>query len=182
MAWVSMREPFPVVGDPTKADMAALRGKGAYKHYNTHYVPVVPTSLDPTCPIYYPCQEGEAPLCDELVVFQKAQALPRFWVELEVELPYLMSPSEVPLFVNELIPHLLKVLRHPQVDRDQKLRNRLNAELSILFTLAPDDYLEEKHTTLFDLLTQLIDKSGKAQSDRTKTTRRRGTSTPSLFC
>ena len=161
MAWVSMREPFPVVGDAQQSDMAHLKGKGAYKHYNAHYIPVVPTENTPACAIYYPCQAGQAPVCDEVVVFQKAQALPRFWIELEVELPYLMTPSEVPQYVEDLIPHLLKVLQHPQVDKDRKLRNCLNQELAFLLKLPGDDYLEEKHTVLFEQLMQLIDQGGK---------------------
>ena len=120
LAWVSMREPFPVVGDPQHIDMKALKGNGAYKDYNAHYVPVVPIQPDSKCAIYYPCKKGENPTCDEIVVFQKSQAIPRFWVELEVELPYLMTPSEVPAFVEELIPHLFKILQNSEVDKDKK--------------------------------------------------------------
>ena len=41
-------------------------------------------------PIYYPTQKkNEIPHCDEFVVFHKSQTLPRFWIELEVELPYI---------------------------------------------------------------------------------------------
>jgi hypothetical protein len=47
LAWVSMREPFPVVGDASQTDMQVLQGGGAYKTYNTHYVPVHPASADP---------------------------------------------------------------------------------------------------------------------------------------
>ena len=94
LSWVSMREPFPVVGDPTHEDMQTLRAKGAYKQYNAHYVPVVPklispdtiqdlataalapTSNDPNCPFYYPCGAGEAPYCAEVVVFHKRTNAP----------------------------------------------------------------------------------------------------------
>ena len=161
-AWVSMREPFPVVGDPTQTDMQVLKGKGAYKDYNAHYVPV--SSVDPSNPyeaLYYPTQRGQIPHCDEIVVFHKSQALPRFWVELTVETPYLMSPTDIPQFVNELIPHLLKLLQNPHVDRDQKLRNCLGRELGFLLTLQEDDYLEDRHATLYQQLTQLIDTQGK---------------------
>ncbi len=80
-----------------------------------------PVESNPNCAIYYPCQKGQEPTCDEIVVFQKAQTVPRFWIELEVEAPYLMTPSNVPLFVSELIPHLIKMLQNPHVDRDLKL-------------------------------------------------------------
>ena len=169
LAWVSMREPFPVVGDLQQQDMKTLMGKGAYKHYNAHYIPVVPQDSDPSCAIYYPCKQGEEPVCDELVVFQKSQAVPRFLVELEVELPYLINPSAVPQFVNELIPHLLKMLQNPEVDKDQKLRNILGSELAILLTLSGDDYLEEKHEVLFKQMTELLDQTGKVNKVVVKT-------------
>jgi len=165
MAWVSMREPFPVVGDPSQTDMKVLKGKGAYKHYNAHYVPVASQNpSDPYEAIYYPTKEGASPHCDEIVVFHKSQTVPRFWVELEVEVPYLMQPSEVPQFVNELIPHLMKMLENSQVDRDQKLRNYLSSELAFLLKLKEDDYLDDhgdKYETLYGHLTQLIDVQGK---------------------
>ena len=60
LAWVSMREPFPIVGDNTQTDMEAINGKGAYKDYNAHYVPVTSiTPFDPYEKIYYPTKENE---------------------------------------------------------------------------------------------------------------------------
>ena len=166
MAWVSMREPFPVVGDNKQEDMKYLKGKSAYKHYNAHYVPV--TSHDPNNPYeaeYFPSKEGEKPHCDEIVVFHKSQALPRFWIELVVEMPYLMKPSEVPEFVNELIPHIMKMLQNASVDKDQKLRNYLCGELGFLMKLPGDDYLDEhggnKYEKLYDHFTRLIKAGGK---------------------
>jgi TPR repeat protein len=91
LAWVAMREPYPVVSDipyPSKcADMKKLQGKGAYQNYNAHYTPVV--SVDPAnsqCMEYYPCLAGQEPAWDELVVFKNSQTLPRFWVELCVDM------------------------------------------------------------------------------------------------
>ena len=49
-----MREPFPIVGDNCQIDMKKIKGKGAYKDYNAHYIPV--TSENPSDPyeaIYY---------------------------------------------------------------------------------------------------------------------------------
>ena len=160
LAWVSMREPFPLVGDPSQTDMKNIKGRGAYKDYNTHYVPV--TSIDPSEPyeaIYYPTKENETPHCDEVVVFQKSQTLPRFWVELEIELPYV--PSDIPQFVNELIFHIMKLLQNPNIDRDERLRNYLCKELGILLTLEGDDYLEEKHKSMYEKLSQILDPQGK---------------------
>ena len=160
LAWVSMREPFPIVGDSCQLDMKAIKGKGAYKDYNAHYIPV--TSINPSDPyesIYYPTKENEIPHCDEIVVFQKFQTLPRFWIELEVELPY--APSDTPQFVNELIPHIMKFLQNSNVDRDQKLRNFLCKELEILINLPADNYLEERHETIYEQLKQIFDSQGK---------------------
>ncbi len=88
LSWVSMREPYPVVSDkphPQKGtDMEMLEGKGAYQNYDTHFVPVA--SIYPTNPrsmVYYPCFQSQPPVWHEIVVFQKAQALPSFIVEIE---------------------------------------------------------------------------------------------------
>ena len=161
MAWVSMREPFPVVGNPKHEDMRTLKGKGAYKHYNAHYVPVVSTDpSNPNNPIYFPCKAGQRPTFDEIVVFQDSQALGRFWVELEVDLPYLMAPSEDPRFVGELTPHILKILQNPNVDRDRRLRKTLSEKLSKLLQIDEDEDLEAEFQNLFEHLSQLIDQSG----------------------
>ena len=173
MAWVSMREPFPVVGDDPQSDMNTLKGKGAYKAYNAHYVPVA--STDPSNPYesyYYPTKPGQDPHCDEIVVFHKSQAIPRFWVEIEVEVPYLMTPSNIPQFVNELIPHLFKMLENQNVDRDQKLRNHLEEELGFLLKLKGNDYLDDhsdKYNLLYGQLTQLIDTQGKVNRNISRT-------------
>ena len=177
LAWVSMREPFPVVGDPDQIDMKGIKGKGAYKDYNAHYISV--TSINPSDHLeknYYPTKEEEIPHCDEIVVFQKSQTLPRFWVELSVELPYV--PSDTPQFVNELIPHIMKLLQDPNIDRDNKLRNYLCKELEFLLILEGDDYLEERHKNMYEQLKQILDPQGKVnrQVSRALT----GTPQPSL--
>jgi hypothetical protein len=82
MGFVIMRQPFPVVGDPQQTDMHTLRGRGAYKDYNAHYVPVV--SADPSDPHgseYHPVQANQLPTYEEYVIFNKHQALPQYWVE-----------------------------------------------------------------------------------------------------
>ena len=161
LAWISMREPFPIVGDPSQIDMKKIKGKGAYKTYNAHYIPV--TSINPSDPyeaIYYPTKENETPHCDEFVVFNKSQTLPRFWVELEVELPYV--PSDTPQCVNELIPHLTKLLQNPNVNRDQKLRNFLCRELEALLNLEENDYFEERNETMYEQLQHVLDSQGES--------------------
>jgi len=141
MAWVAMRVPFPVVGDLAQQDMETLKGTGAYKKYDAHYVPVVPKQNTSTCAVYVPCKSGEEPYCDEVVVFQRANALPRYWVELEVEAPYLMQPTKKPKFVTQLLPVIINILQNPEVDEDLKLRNILNKELALLMQLPGDEDL-----------------------------------------
>ncbi len=87
---VSMREPFPVVSDAMPGvkctDMEVLEGKGAYQNYNAHYIPVTSVAPEnPDCMVYYPCSQGQQASANELVVFQKSQTLPRFWVELTAD-------------------------------------------------------------------------------------------------
>ena len=65
-----------------------LEGKGAYQNYNAHYIPVVSVAPDnPKCMIYYPTCEDQLAAWDEIVVFQKSQTLPRFWIELAPDGP-----------------------------------------------------------------------------------------------
>jgi len=66
LAWVSMREPYPVVANapnlyPDKPkDMRKLEGLGAYQNYNAHHIPIVSVKPDnPSCAIYYPCSQTE---------------------------------------------------------------------------------------------------------------------------
>ncbi len=89
LSWVSMREPYPVVTDTipprTCTDITTLRGKGAYLNYDAHFIPVasfVPNSTDLID--YFPCTQK--PDWNQIVVFQKFQALPSFIIELEADL------------------------------------------------------------------------------------------------
>ena len=158
LAWVSMREPFPIIGDTDQIDMKAV--KEAYKDYNALYIPV--TSINPSDPyetVYYPTKENETPHCDEFIVFHKSQTLPRFWVELEVEIPYV--PSGVPQCVNELIPHLSRLLQNPNVNRKKKLLSFLCRELGNLLILERNDYLEERHKTMYEQLNKVLNSQWK---------------------
>ncbi|MBH1988412.1 MAG: DUF1566 domain-containing protein [Myxococcaceae bacterium] len=149
MAWVSMTEPFPVVGDSSQSDMALLRGETAYKHYNAHYIPVVPTDDSFDCSVYYPCLVGQAPVCDELVIFQRSQALPRFWVELRWENPLTIGPSQMPAFAGDLIPVLMRALEH--ADAHQRLRRVLNQHLERFLQQARDnEEMRQQFAQLFN--------------------------------
>ncbi len=92
LSWVFMREPYPVVSDkppPVKcSDMEKLEGKEHYQNYNAHFIPVVPIRPnDPECMDFAPCYRDQSPVWDEVVVFEKAQALPRFCLELVADCP-----------------------------------------------------------------------------------------------
>jgi len=108
LSWVSMREPYPVVSDvphPQKcSDMRKLEGKGAYQNYNAHYIPV--TSINPQnpqCMEYYPCTQNQIPAWDEIVVFQKAQTLPRFWVKIAKDtIPHIIQDTFTQEWQNNL--------------------------------------------------------------------------------
>ncbi|MCC6127993.1 MAG: ankyrin repeat domain-containing protein, partial [Chlamydiae bacterium] len=109
LAWTSMRPPYPVIsdvrpgGDPYRkcSDMEMLEGKGAYQTYNAHYVPVASIfPNDPSCMIYHPCYPGQLPDCDELVVFNRSQALPCFWVQISIATPAHSLPDYSPILVD----------------------------------------------------------------------------------
>ena len=72
--------------------MLKLEGKANYANYDAHVAPVVPEDLhDPHPESYVPCKPGQRPHCTEVVVFDSAQMLPRYLVELQATL--LKSPS-----------------------------------------------------------------------------------------
>ncbi|MDN3506792.1 MAG: hypothetical protein P0S96_06145 [Simkaniaceae bacterium] len=105
LSWVSTQDPFPVVNDcphPGKGtDMGIFgTGRSGYQHYKAHYIPVANTRPDfPGSMEYYPCASGQKPEWDELVVFEKAQALPRYLVELASE-----GEAPPPVSVATVIP------------------------------------------------------------------------------
>ena len=55
----------------------------------------------------------------------------------------------------------MQLLQNLNVDRDKKLRNYLCKELGILLSLEEDDYLEEKHETMYEQLKRVLDSQGK---------------------
>jgi len=165
LAWVSMREPYPVVNDvpiPKKgADMLKLQGKGAYQNYNAHYIPV--TSTDPSNAdnmIYHPCHATEQPAWDEYVVFQATQALPRFIVELGVDLPVAPSSPTVAT-VGALLEKLMILLDNPEIQSDTVLLAILNDKSEALFSLNPQSQLSSEDFAFYNRTMQLLDPKGK---------------------
>ena len=104
IGWVVMPEPYPVVanapydtsGNPKPKDMQKLEGLNAYEKYKAHYIPVAP--IDPSqkmCCMYYPCATGQEPWVDEFAIFDSAQTLVRFWIELQIDLPKSIGESSI---------------------------------------------------------------------------------------
>ena len=94
--WVASFSAYPVID----GDMTKLEGKGNYRNYDAHFVPVLPA--DPTNPnevSYYPCRPQQNNLYTEVVTFESASCLPRFLVELQPDLvksPALLPPALPP--------------------------------------------------------------------------------------
>ena len=92
LAWVSMRSPYPVIGEEeapgSPLDAEKLQGGPAFENYDAHYIPVVTANpSDPMCKVYLPGRKDQIPTWDEVVVFHSNQTLPRFYVELTPTLP-----------------------------------------------------------------------------------------------
>ena len=82
--WVSFFSGFPVL----KGDMEKLLGKGNYQNYDAHFAPVVPVNpSNPQETVFHPCEIGQKHIYTELAVFDSAQVLPRYLVELQPDLP-----------------------------------------------------------------------------------------------
>lgn len=82
--WVAMFSAYPVVD----GDMDKLTGKANYQNYDAHFVPVVPKDPNnPTEDVYLPCNPNQNHSYIEVVVFEKAQCLPRYLVHLQPTLP-----------------------------------------------------------------------------------------------
>jgi len=165
LAWVSMREPYPVVNDvpiPKKgADMLKLQGKGAYQNYNAHYIPV--TSTDPSSAdnmIYHPCHATEQPAWDEYVVFNNTQTLPRFIVELGVDLPVAPSAASIAT-VGTLTEKLMALLDDPAIQSDSVMFAILNEKSETLFSLNPQSPLSSEDFAFYNRTMQLFDPKGK---------------------
>ena len=90
MNWVASFSAYPVID----GDMLALQGYGNYANHDAHFIPVRPAnSKDPNEVNFYPCRVGEKSTFTEMVVFQSAQCLPRYVVQLQSDL--LKSPQEI---------------------------------------------------------------------------------------
>jgi hypothetical protein len=138
LAWVSMREPYPVVNDvphPQKgSDIRKLEGKEHYQNYNAHFIPVASIRpQDPKCLEYYPCYKDQQPAWDEFVVFYPAQALPRFWIELGTDFPKIVL-GDIGT-AGELLKLLLILLNKAEVQQHPDLVQKLQAKAADLLLI-----------------------------------------------
>ncbi len=168
LTWVSMRSPYPVIGDkpiPEKpTDMGKLEGLHAYQNYNAHYIPVVPLNPhDPHCAAYYPCPQGVKPLVDEYVIFQKSQTLPRFWIELGIDLPMSPSTPQPPLIIEQMLDDILKLLDNSSVKQDQKLHDILEKKTETLVDLDISKPLSPEDLKFYTWTKKLLDEAGKVR-------------------
>lgn len=94
--WVACYSAYPVID----GDMPKLMGKANYANYDAHVAPVVPEFPgDPHPESYIPGKIGQPPQCSEVVVFESAQCLPRYLVELQASLvksPSVTVPEKTP--------------------------------------------------------------------------------------
>jgi len=179
LAWVSMREPYPVVSDtpvPKEGtDMTRLRGKGAYKNYNAHYIPV--TSTDPADPenmIFHPCHRFEKPAWDEYVVFHTAQTLACFQVELGVDFPAAISPvggvspgagpGAPANSVENLLDKLLELLDCSEVQADKELASLLSSKSDAIASLNLKSALSTQDQEFYNWTLKLLDPAGKPRN------------------
>lgn len=168
LTWVSMRSPYPVIGDkplPTKpTDMGKLEGLGAYQNYNAHYIPVVPLNPhDSQCAVYYPCPQGVKPLVDEYVVFHKTQTLPRFWIELAIDLPMSPSAPQPPLLIEQMLDDILKLLDKPSVKQDPKLHQSLETKVEELLEKDQTALVSPEDLKFHTCTKKLLDEAGKVR-------------------
>ncbi len=90
MNWVASFSAYPVID----GDMGKLQGGANLGNYDAHFIPVRPLNpQDPDESVFYPCRVGEKATYTEMVVFQSAQCLPRYLVELQSDL--LKTPQEI---------------------------------------------------------------------------------------
>jgi TPR repeat protein len=159
LAWVSMREPYPVVNDkphPQKgSDMLKLEGRMHYQNYNAHFIPVASIRpQDPKCLEYYPCFKDQQPAWDEFVVFYPAQALPRFWVELGTDFPKVM-PSDLGT-TGEFLSLLLNLLSKLEIQQHPELVQKLQAKADLLLGQAETTSLGIEDQRFFKLAKRLL--------------------------
>lgn len=98
--WVAVFSPLPVIAQ----DEGILVEKGNYGNYDAHFVPVYSPN-HPNTTNYHAIQYGQDYQYTELVVFDSAQVLPFYMVELQrslIQNPAISSPTTTSSSTSEL--------------------------------------------------------------------------------
>ncbi len=168
LAWVSMRSPYPVIGEEEAPDMPLdkekLAGWPAFENYDAHYVPVIASNTsNPMCPSYNPCGKDQIPMWDETVVFNKGQiqTLPRFYVELE-NIP-IKTPISPLVILTQLLKYLQELSSKKEITQNPQLLSLFQQEKQLLFVIGDTSHLSSVDQKFFDLVRQL--QTGAAKLD-----------------
>ena len=116
---VSLRDPYPVVMEDYSSK--ALMGKANQGRHNAHYIPVTTS---------FPCKPGEKPRCDEFVVFQSAQTLPRFIIDIQPHTLFQHTNLDQITTAEALADYLIYYLQKPDAKEKMALRDKLRALFS----------------------------------------------------
>ncbi len=165
LAWVSMRSPYPVIGEQEAQDMPLDKEKlekgPAFENYDAHYIPVIAVNTsDPMCPAYVPCKKDQIPMWDEAVVFHKSQTLPRFYVEL---IPTLPTPTSPVITLIQLLEYLQQLSNKPEIAENSQLLSLFQQKKQLLFVMGDSSHLSSVDQKFFDLVRQL--QTGAAKLD-----------------
>jgi hypothetical protein len=99
LSYVLLANPYPVIFDDAPAkNTLKFYSKGNYKHYGSHYVPVIPYGEETSTMDFRPPAigkvdnrfhlqvKGQSHKYDEIVVFQEPHILPKFIIHLQKKL------------------------------------------------------------------------------------------------
>jgi hypothetical protein len=183
LAWVSMREPYPVVNDKPHpeegSDMKKLKGQKHYQSYNAHFIPVASIRpQDSQCLVYYPCYKDQPPAWDEFVVFEKAQTLPRFWIEIGVDFPKVVL-SDLGT-AGELLTLLLSILDKSEVQNHAALSQMLQAKVNLMLEQAETHPLDLEDQKFLKLAKRLQPEGEKLSNATVSMLLKIGASTPPM--
>ncbi len=136
--------------------MRKLTAKGTYQNYDTNFIPVVPYTRsnkdnfvpgnpDAVDDVYLPCGVGQKSPYTEVVVFEKAQCLPRYLVTLHPTL--VRSPRFLESESSEA---------EVELEKERMRRLLIRQREMILYTGTEKDYLSADGTIINEQEMELI--------------------------
>lgn len=141
--WVAIFSAYPVID----GDMERLIGKANYQNYDAHFVPVMPR--DPNNPnedTYYPCKPNQNHHYIEVVVFEKAQCLPRYLVHLQPILP--KAPNTITKSPEEYMPDEVDYSVEPKIEESSIINLEDYSPFEVDYTTNPKEESEGKKTNI----------------------------------